>query len=118
MAPRAMACINPWPRIGLSTARIVCRLGASNPISHMSRTSTARSGSPGPRNRFSSASRLALFRMWVDAEWQTRLVGRAPWEAACGPPVRRAGGGAPHVLPLACLCRLLPRAAACCRPSA
>ena len=29
----------PWPRIGLSTY-MVCRLGASKPVSHMSRTST------------------------------------------------------------------------------
>ena len=36
---RAMACISPWPRIGLSTY-IVCRLGASKPVSHMSRTMT------------------------------------------------------------------------------
>ena len=40
---RAMACISPWPRIGLSTY-IACRLGASNSVSHMSRTSTMRSG--------------------------------------------------------------------------
>ena len=36
---RAIACISPCPRIGLSTY-IVCRLGASKPVSHMSRTST------------------------------------------------------------------------------
>ena len=37
---RAMACISPWPRIGLSTY-IVCRDGASKPVSHMSRTMTS-----------------------------------------------------------------------------
>ena len=57
-----MACISPWPRMGLSTY-IVCRLGASKPVSHMSRTSTIRSGSAGSRNRLASASRRGLLRM-------------------------------------------------------
>ena len=57
-----MACISPWPRMGLSTY-IVWRLGASKPVSHMSRTITTRNGSSGSRNRFANASRRALFRM-------------------------------------------------------
>ena len=57
-----MACINPWPRMGLSTY-IVCRPGASKPVSHMSRTYTIRSGSVAARNRFASLSRLGLLRI-------------------------------------------------------
>src|SRR5262252_8835496 len=57
-----MACISPWPRIGLSTY-IVCSEGASKPVSHMSRTSTIRSGSAASRNRFARASRRDLLRM-------------------------------------------------------
>ena len=45
-----MACISPCPRIGLSTY-IVCRLGASKPVSHMSRTITIWNGSFGSRKR-------------------------------------------------------------------
>jgi hypothetical protein len=37
---RAMACISPCPRIGLSMY-IVCIDGASKPVSHMSRTMTS-----------------------------------------------------------------------------
>ena len=57
-----MACISPWPRIGLSTY-IVCRLGASKPVSHMSRTITILNGSVGSRKRLASASRRGLLRM-------------------------------------------------------
>ena len=39
-----MACISPWPRMGLSTY-MVCRHGASKPVSHMSRTMTILNGS-------------------------------------------------------------------------
>lgn len=48
--------------MGLSTY-IVARLGASNPVSHMSRTSTIRSGSAASRKRLASASRRGLLRM-------------------------------------------------------
>ena len=41
---RAMDCMRPWSRIGLSTY-MVCRLGASKPVSHISRTiATTRNG--------------------------------------------------------------------------
>ena len=59
---RAIACMSPWPCIGLSTY-IVCRLGASKPVSHMSRTMTMRNGSAGSRKRRASASRRDLLRM-------------------------------------------------------
>ena len=54
--------MSPWPRIGLSTY-MVWRLGASKPVSHMSRTSTTPSASPGSRKRLASASRRGLLRM-------------------------------------------------------
>jgi hypothetical protein len=57
-----MACISPCPRIGLSTY-IVCRLGASKPVSHMSRTITMRNGSFASRKRAASTSRRGLLRM-------------------------------------------------------
>ena len=59
---RAMACISPCPRIGLSTY-IVCRHGASKPVSHMSRTITSLNGSFGSLKRLASASRRGLLRM-------------------------------------------------------
>ena len=59
---RAMACISPWPRIGLSTY-IVCRQGASKPVSHMSRTMTILNGSLGSLKRLASSSRRGLLRM-------------------------------------------------------
>ena len=40
------------------------RLGASNPVSHMSLTMTIRNGSPGSRKRLAKASRRALLRAW------------------------------------------------------
>ena len=39
---------------------IVCMLGASKPVSHMSRTITSFSGSSGSLARFASSSRRAL----------------------------------------------------------
>ena len=57
-----MACIRAWPFIGLSTY-IVCRHGASKPVSHMSRTSTMRKGSDGSLNRPARSFRPCLVRM-------------------------------------------------------
>src|SRR5450759_4244676 len=59
---RAIGCIRPCPRIGLSTY-IVWRLGASNPVSHMTRTMTIRNGSDGSRKRPARTSRRGLLRM-------------------------------------------------------
>ena len=54
-----MACIKPWPRMGLSTY-IVFMQGASKPVSHISRTRTSFSGSAGLRARLASVSRRRL----------------------------------------------------------
>ncbi len=59
---RAIACISPCPRIGLSTY-IVCRLGASKPVSYMSRTITTLKVSCGSRKQLASASRRGLLGM-------------------------------------------------------
>ena len=56
---------------------MVCRLGASKPVSHMSRTSTICKESSASRNRLASASRRGLLRM-------------------CGCQSGRIGGGAGH----------------------
>src|SRR5215207_6596072 len=55
---RAMACMRPWPCIGLSTY-IVCMQGASKPVSHISRTITSLSGSDGSFARFARIARRA-----------------------------------------------------------
>ena len=57
-----MACISPWPFIGLSTY-IVCMQGASKPVSHMSRTITSLSGSVGSLARLAISSRRAFGRL-------------------------------------------------------
>jgi len=56
-----MACISPCPRIGLSRY-IVCRLGASKPVSHMSRTSTIWNGSAASLKRPASADEIQEVR--------------------------------------------------------
>src|SRR5690606_31390085 len=58
----AMACIRLWPFIILSTY-IVWAQGASNPVSHISRTITICSGSSGVRKRFFMASIASLVRI-------------------------------------------------------
>ena len=54
-----MACIKLWPFMGLSTYK-VCTQGASNPVSHMSRTITSFNSSRGSLKRFSSR-----FLVWL-----------------------------------------------------
>ena len=57
-----MACIRPCPCIGLS-AYIVCRQGASKPVSHISRTITILNGFLGSLNSFAKSRRCFLLPM-------------------------------------------------------
>ena len=56
---RAIACIKPWPCIGLSTYSVWTG-GASKPVNHMSRTITNSKGSSASLKRFSSNLRWLL----------------------------------------------------------
>ncbi len=57
-----MACIRLCPFIGLSRY-IVCMLGQSKPVSHMSRTMTSFKPSDGALNRLAMASLASFVRM-------------------------------------------------------
>jgi hypothetical protein len=70
-----MACMSPWPRIGLSTY-IVDRLGASKPVSHMSRTMTSLNGSVGLRNLFARADHVRAKRKAGTAEFYRDILDR------------------------------------------
>lgn len=61
-AAYVMACMRPWPCIGLS-AYIVCRQGASKPVSHMSRTITILKGFFASLNWFAKSRRCFLLPM-------------------------------------------------------